>query len=126
MRHTDDEIVGTIFDGGVHGDFKSGNEALATLKSKSFHRVKLLSQEASEIVRPVESVVQVNLISVIHFFVLDTLKFEADPIADVTLWNVHELHTNLAAVSLMVCLNDILELPNFPLLENSRLVMQLN
>lgn len=35
VRHTDDEVVGAVLDGGIHGYFKSGDETFTTLKAES-------------------------------------------------------------------------------------------
>lgn len=126
MGHTNNKVVSTFIDSGVNCYLKTRNETLATFETEPLHSVEFLGQEEAEIVRPVESVVQVDLLCISHTVVLDALEVEADPVADVALGNVRELDSDLAAVGGLVCLNDVFELPGALLGQDARLVRKLN
>jgi hypothetical protein len=53
VRHADNESAATILNSGVYRYFETGNKALATFKTDTLHCVELLTNELSEVVRPV-------------------------------------------------------------------------
>ena len=71
--------------------------------------------------RPIQTSVHVNLLSFSLLSELNGLELLTDPIASFTVLNVHELNTNLAAVSLFVGIKNISQLPLWLSLDNCAL-----
>ena len=88
MRHANNKITSTVIDSCVNSYFESWNETLASLKSKTFHSVKLLTKEGSELVSPVQSVVEMEFFLFIHPVVLDAFEVDTDPILNFSVRNV--------------------------------------
>jgi len=61
---------------------------VASFKSKTFHSVKLLTKEGSELMSPVQSVVEMEFFFFIHSVVLDTFEVDTDPILDFSVRDV--------------------------------------
>ena len=104
VRHSDNEGPGALFDSGVDAEFKAGYEGLATFETEALHRVEFASHEGSPLMGPVEALVHVNALSLGLLTELDGLKLFSDPVANVAVLDMHELHTNLVAVGFAVCL----------------------
>lgn len=104
VRHSDNKGPGALFDSGVDAEFEAGHEGLATFETEALHRVELASHESTPLMGPVEALVHVNALSLGLLTELDGLKLFSDPITDVAVLNVHELHTDLVTVGLAVCL----------------------
>lgn len=124
--HTNNEISGTIVNGGVDSTLEAWGEGLATFETESLHSVELLSEEGAEVMSPIQSVVKVELLLVIHAVVLDTLKVNSNPIANIALRDVGEFNANLTAVGILVGLDDVSKLPDALLLQNSGGMWQFN
>ena len=102
--HSDNKGPGALFDSGVDAEFKAGHEGLATFETEALHRVEFASHEGTPLMGPVEALVHVNALSLGLLTELDGLKLFSDPVANVAVLDMHELHTNLVAVGFAVCL----------------------
>lgn len=60
---------------------------------------------------PIESIIQMKLLLVVHSIKLDAFKACADPILNITFWYVLEFNSDFTAVSSFVGFNDLLKLP---------------
>lgn len=105
--HADDKMRRAILGSRIDSDLKTGNKTVAAFQSESFLCVEFLSQESAVMVSPVESVIKMYFLFVGHSVVLNTFEACANPIANICLWDVAELDSNLATVSLFVSCNDI-------------------
>jgi hypothetical protein len=118
MGHTNNKVGRTIIDCSVNSTLKAGNETLATFETKSFHGVEFLGKESTEIVGPIEPIVKMEQLFLGHAVILNTLKFDSNPITDFFLRNMLKFDSNLVAVGVFICRNYIFKLPQFLLLEN--------
>ena len=119
MRHTDNKITSAVFDSCVNSYFKSWNETFTSFESKTFHSVELLTKESSELVSPVQSVVEMEFFFFIHTVVLDTFKVDTDPILNFSIRDVRELNANLATIGCLVRCNNVFQFPSFFLRKNT-------
>ncbi len=105
MSHSNYESASTLFDGRVNAELEAGNEGFTALEAKTLHGVKFASHESTPLMGPVKARVHVDSLFLAWLSKLDLLKLVADPIANYTVFNVHELDTNLLAVCLAVSRN---------------------
>ena len=61
MCHSNDEGSGALLNCGVDAEFEAWDESFAALETKSFHSIKFASHECAPLVRPVQTLVHVNL-----------------------------------------------------------------
>ena len=126
MCHTNDECTSALFHCGVNAELETWDERFAAIESKALHRIELLGHEGAPLVRPIQASVHVNFLSFSLLSELNRFKLLTDPIANFTVLNMHELNTNLAAVSLSIGINNISQLPLWLSLDNSALHGHMN
>ena len=107
--------------GRVNAELKTWNERFAAIESEALHRIEFLRHKCTPLVRPIQTSVHVNFLSFSLLSELNGLELLTDPIASFTVLNVHELNTNLAAVSLFVGIKNISQLPLWLSLDNCAL-----
>ena len=105
VSHADDKGASALLDCRVDAEFQAGDERLAAFETETFHGVELASHEGTPLMGPVQASVHVDTLSFSWFSELNRLEFFADPVANVALLNVHELHANISAVSITVGLD---------------------
>lgn len=76
--------------------------------------------------RPIQASVHVNFFSFGLLSELNGLELLTDPIASFTVLNMHELNTNFTAVSRLIGIKNISQLPLGLLLDNSALHGHMN
>ena len=111
VSHANDKSARTFLHGRVDAELEARDEGLATLEAESLHRVELAGHEGTPLVRPIESGVHVDALTLSWLSELDGLELLTDPVASLAILDMHELHTDLAAVSLLVSLDQISQLP---------------
>ena len=126
MSHSNYKGASTLFDGRVNAELEAGNEGFTALEAKTLHRVKFASHESTPLMGPVKARVHVDSLFLAWLSELDLLKLVADPIANYTVFNVHELNTNFLAVCLAVSRNQISKNPLWFSLCNSAIVRHLD
>ena len=75
---------------------------------------------------PVETLVHVDAFRFGYLTELDRFKFFTNPVANFTVLNMHELHSNLTAISFLVSLNQLAQDPLILSLDNSATERHLN
>ena len=105
MSHSNYESASTLFHGRVDAELETGNKGFTTLKAKTLHRVEFASHESTPLMGPVKARVHVDSLFLAWLSELDLLKLVSDPIANLAVFNVHELDTNLVTVCLAVSRN---------------------
>ena len=61
MCHSNDEGSGALLNCGVDAEFEAWDESFAALEAKSFHSIKFASHECAPLMRPVQTLVHMNL-----------------------------------------------------------------
>jgi len=105
MGHSDNKSLSAKLHTLVHCYFKSRDERLAPLETKTLHGVELLRSEVAELVSPVEASIKMYLLLLFNFLVLHALKSTPDPVLGFFVTDMHEFNANFIAVSVFVCLN---------------------
>ena len=102
MSHTNDESARTLLNSRVNAEFEARDERFATLEAETLHRVEFASHEGAPLVSVVQASVHVDLLTLGRLSELDRLELLADPVADFTFLDMHELNADLATISLLV------------------------
>lgn len=111
MGHTDNKSAGSFLNCGVDAEFEAWHERLATLKTEPLHRVEFLCHEGTPLMCKVESLVHVYTLSFCRLFELDRLELLTDPVANLTILDMHKLDADLATVSLFVGFDKVAKHP---------------
>lgn len=102
MRHTNNNLLCTEINKSINASFKAWDECLTTVKTESLHGIKFRAEECTPVMSPGKTVKELALLFLRHLLELETFEVISDPVADLTIWNVHEFNTNFMAVSLFV------------------------
>lgn len=69
--------------------------------------------------RPIQPIVKIQLLLVVHSIVLDSFKTGADPVLNFLFRDVQEFNSNFPAVGLLVGFNDLLKFPMLLLIKDT-------
>ena len=105
MRHSDHESSRAFFNSGVDTVFKARNEGFAALQPEALHRIELAGHEGTPLVGPVQALVHVDPLFLAGFAELNRFELFANPVAHLTILDIHELDGDFAAVGLAICAN---------------------
>lgn len=119
MRHANDYFLGSELDETVHAALHTGNERLAALEAESLHGVEFFLQKVGEAVSPEETVENVNFCLVRERLELPELKLVPDPVALLSVLDMHVLNTNVSAVGFSEAVIDLAKGPLLFLLEQT-------
>lgn len=111
MGHTNDENASASLSGSIDHVLEAWHERFTTLEAESLHRVELAGHEGAPRVRPVHSLVHLELLSLGTLLKDSLLKLLTDPVTLLLVLNVHELHSDLSAVRILVSLDQVPHLP---------------
>jgi len=105
MRHSDHKSSRALFNGGIDAVFETGNEGFAALQPEALHCVKLAGHEGTPLVGPVQAFVHVNSLFLAGLAELNRFELFANPVAHLTILDVHELDGYFVAVGITICVD---------------------
>lgn len=120
VRHANHKFARTQLSRPINGILEPRNEGLAPFEAKSLHRVELGGHEFAPPMRPINPHVLMKLCFFRVLIVLNLFELFADPVALFLIFNVHEFDANIAAVGVVVCREQIPQLPHLLLLQDRR------
>ena len=113
MRHANDALEGAVVDQSIEASLHSWNEGLAALETKTLHSVELIGKELCKFISPKQTIQELDFLSLGHGVILLQLESISNPIAMVSLWDMHELNSNFTAVCFA---KSLIELSQGPIL----------
>ena len=122
MGHSNDEFSAAQFHCGIEQIFESRNKRLATFKSKSFGCVEFLRHEVAPLMGLVKAIIHVDLLVLFRLVVLNIFESFTHPVALFSIFYVHELDSDFAAVGVFVGFNEISKFPFRFLFQNCALI----
>mmetsp|Transcript_838 Transcript_838/g.1138 ORF Transcript_838/g.1138 Transcript_838/m.1138 type:complete len:1008 (-) Transcript_838:79-3102(-) len=109
MGHTDDDILNSEVSTGVNHGLNTRNHALGTLKTKTLGGREFVGEESFKHVGPSNTVKDVEFLLLGVSGRINGFNSLTDPVALVTIGNMHILITNATAVSLLQALQNLTE-----------------
>mmetsp|Transcript_10024 Transcript_10024/g.16848 ORF Transcript_10024/g.16848 Transcript_10024/m.16848 type:complete len:240 (-) Transcript_10024:588-1307(-) len=111
VGHSNNDLLGSIFNQGVHGALEAGDEALHAFETEPLHGVELDSDELGELVCPIKAIEDLELLLLGVGLVLGQLELVPNEIAALAVDDVLVLQAYLLTVSVLKGLNQVSEHP---------------
>lgn len=104
--HSANSFLSSVGLDGVHGSFHAWNECITSIKTKSFERIEFDIYEITKLIsihNPLQNFEFSLFWNRVKLFIFD---FVSDPIALISIWNMHVFDSNSPTISSMKLVTD--------------------
>ena len=107
VSHSNDKCARTFLNGRVNAELEARHKGFAALQSKPLHCVEFACHKRAPLMRPVESLVHMDFLTFGLLGELKRLELLSDPVAYLTVLDVHELDSDLTTIGVFISLNEL-------------------
>ena len=118
VSHSYDKITTTFFYGRVDEGFESRDERFTTSEAESLLYGEFFLHKSTPLICPIQSIIRTASFAIRQLIELQRLKLFTDPVANLTILDMHEMNADFGTIGLPVGFNEVPEHPLLLSLDN--------